>query len=263
MHRFKADFHTPRLHQIIQEYVSSCTVCQRNKIEHLHPAGLLQPLPVPSQIWMDISLDFVEGLPTVYGKSVILTVVDRFSKYAHFIALGHPYSACSVATVFFSEIVRLHGIPSSIVSDRDSVFIGKFWQELFRLAGVKLYSTAFHPQSDGQTKAVNKSIAMYLRCLTGDRLKQWLRWLSWAEYCYNTSFQASLRETPFSVVYGRPPPSIQSYEPGSSRVAAVAKNLQERDEFLVDIRERLVQAQEDYKKYYDEQHRDVEFAVED
>jgi hypothetical protein len=115
-------------------------------------------------------MDFIEGLPKVGGKSVILTVVDRFSKYAHFIALGHPYTVASVARAFFDGIVRLHGFPSSIVSDRDPVFTGNVWRDLFRCAGVKLrMSTAFHPQTDGQSEVVNKVIAMYLRCVTGDR----------------------------------------------------------------------------------------------
>ncbi|KAF0921012.1 hypothetical protein E2562_038000 [Oryza meyeriana var. granulata] len=119
---------------------------EANKTEALHPAGLLQPLEVPSQVWTDISMDFVEGLPKVNGKSVILTVVDRFSKYAHFIALGHPYTASSVARAFFADIVRLHGFPASIVSDRDPVFTGNVWRDLFKLAGVQLrLSTAFHP----------------------------------------------------------------------------------------------------------------------
>ncbi|KAF0930854.1 hypothetical protein E2562_035954 [Oryza meyeriana var. granulata] len=115
-----------------------CIVCQQNKTEHLHPAGLLQPLEVPSSVWADIAMDFVEGFPKVGGKSVVLTVVDRFSKYAHFVALGHPYTATSVARVFFDHIVRLHGIPCSIVSDCDPVFTSTFWTELFALSGVEL-----------------------------------------------------------------------------------------------------------------------------
>nr|XP_040256447.1 uncharacterized protein LOC120974129 [Aegilops tauschii subsp. strangulata] len=133
--------------------------CQRNKTETLRPAGLLQPLEVPSQVWADISMDFIEDLPKVGGKSVILTVVDRFSKYAHFIALEHPYTTASVAHAFFDGIVRLHGFPSSIVSDRDPVFTGHAWRDLFRMAGVKLrLSTTFHPQTDGQSEVVNKSL---------------------------------------------------------------------------------------------------------
>jgi transposase InsO family protein len=107
---------------------------------------------------------------------VILTVVDRLSKFAHFIALSHPYSATSVAKAFFDSIVRLHGIPCSIVSDRDTVFTSIFWFELFKLAGVTLkMSSAFHPQTNGQSEVVNKVITMYLRCLVGDRPWSWLQ----------------------------------------------------------------------------------------
>jgi hypothetical protein len=88
----------------VHEYIKGCSVCQRNKTEHLHPAGLLQPLPVPSSVWTGIAIDFVEGFPKVGGKSVILTVVDQFSKFAHFIPLGHPYSAASVAKVFSTTL---------------------------------------------------------------------------------------------------------------------------------------------------------------
>ncbi|KAF0895463.1 hypothetical protein E2562_012467 [Oryza meyeriana var. granulata] len=136
-------------------------MCQRYKSEHLHPVGLLLPLPVPTTVWADIGLDFMEALPRVGGKSVILTVVDRFSKYCHFIPLAHPYTAESVAQAFFADIVRLHGVPQSMVSDRDPVFTSTFWLELMRLTGTKLHmTTAFHPHADGQTEAANRMIYM-------------------------------------------------------------------------------------------------------
>jgi hypothetical protein len=143
-------------------------------------------------------MDFIEGFPKVGGKSVILTVVDIFLKFAHFIRLSHPYSAVTVAKAFFDNIVRLHGMPCSIVSDRDSVFTSTFWKELFQLADVKLLlSSAFHPQTDGQSEVTNRTIVMYLRCLAGDRPCSWLRWLPWAEFCYNSSYQTALQATPF------------------------------------------------------------------
>jgi hypothetical protein len=121
-------------------------------------------------------MDFIEGLPRANNKSVILIVVDRFSKAAHFINLGHPYSPTTVARTFFVDIVRLHGISMSIVSDRDAVFTSNFWRELFSLSSVQLnMSMAFHPQSDGQSEVVNKIICMYLRCLTSDKPRQWFR----------------------------------------------------------------------------------------
>jgi hypothetical protein len=116
-----------------------------------------------------------------------------------------------------ASIVRLHGIPTSIVSDHDPIFTSKFWEELLQLTGVKLYmSSAFHPQSDGQSEVVNRVLGMYLRCLATDRHRQWLKWLPWAEYCYNTSFQSALRATPFEVVYGRPPPTLLTYDKDSA-----------------------------------------------
>jgi hypothetical protein len=124
-------FYSPHARCRIREYVHSYEVYQRNKTEHLHSTGLLQPLHVPHQVWSDIAIDFIEALPKVGGKSIILTVVDRFSKMVHFIPLSHPYSASSVVKAFFDNIIHLHGIPCSIVSDRDPVFTNKFWEDSF------------------------------------------------------------------------------------------------------------------------------------
>jgi hypothetical protein len=169
-----------------------------------------------------------------------------------------------VAQTFFTAIVRLHGVPQSMVSDRDPVFTSTFWKELMHLLGTKLHMTStFHPQSDGQTEAANRVIAMCLRYFTGDRPRQWLRWLPWFEYTYNTAYQLSLRETPFRVVYGRDPPSMRSYELEETRVAAVAKTMEEREEFLADVRFRLQQAQDVQKGHYDKKHRPVSYIVGD
>jgi hypothetical protein len=151
-----------------------------------------------------------------------------------------------------------------MVSDHDPVFTSIFWKELMRLMGAKLHmTTAFHPQSDGQTEAANRVIAMYLRCFSGDRPRDWLRWLPWAEYTYNTAYQSSLQEMPFRVVYGRDPPTIRSYEAGDTRVAAVAQSMEERAKLLADVRHRLEQAQLVQKRYYDKAHRAVSYAVGD
>jgi transposase InsO family protein len=204
---------TPGDNKLVRDFIRSCSVCQRNKTEHLHPAGLLQPLSVPSSVWRDIALDFVERFPKDGGKSVILTVVDRFSKYAHFITLGHPYSATTVAKSFFDNIVKLQGVPESIVSDRDPVFTSTLWKELFWLMGTKLCtSSAFHPQSDGQSKISNNIITAYLRCLVSDRPRSWLRWLPWADFNFNSSYQTALQATSFEVVYGRAPPPLFPYQ---------------------------------------------------
>jgi hypothetical protein len=207
-------------------------------------------------------MNFVEALPKVGGKSVILTVVDRFSKMAHFIPLSHSYSATSVAKAFFDGTVRLHGLPCSIVSDRDPFFTSRFWAELFQLTRVKLLlSSAFHPQTDGQSEVTNRIIALYLRCLTGDRPRSWLHWLPWAEFCYNTSFQSALKTTPFNVVYGRDPPPLLKYQAGMPSVAAVDAQLKDRDEFLGEIRQRLLLSQDLMKDHHNKKRRAKSFDI--
>jgi hypothetical protein len=137
LHRLQVDFFVPGARAVVCEWVHSYLNYQWNKMEQLYPAGLLQPLQVPSVVWEDITVDFIEGLPKVSDKSCILTVVDRFSIYAPFLPLSHPYTATSVVCLFFDNIVKLHGIPSSIVSDHNPAFIDRFWQEMFDMAGVQ------------------------------------------------------------------------------------------------------------------------------
>jgi hypothetical protein len=126
LHRLHRDFHFPNVRRVVQDFVRACSTCQRYKSEHLHPMRLLLSLPIPTAVWMDISLDFVEALPRVNGKSIILSVIDHFSKYCHFIPLAHPYTVETMAQAFFADIVCPHSIPQSMVSDRDPVFTSAF-----------------------------------------------------------------------------------------------------------------------------------------
>jgi hypothetical protein len=138
--------------------------------------------------WQSISMDFVEGLLPSRGKNCILVVVDRFSKYSHFIPLSHPFTAMTVAKSFLASVYRLHGMPTSIISDRDRVFTSQFWQELFRLTGVTLkMSSAYHPQTDGQTERVNQCLETFLRCFVSATPSKWAGWIYLAEFWYNTS----------------------------------------------------------------------------
>ncbi|MCH86988.1 Ty3/gypsy retrotransposon protein, partial [Trifolium medium] len=229
----------------IQEYVRQCDVCQRQKYIATSPGGLLQPLPIPENIWEDISMDFITGLPKSKQFEAILVVVDRLSKYSHFIPLKHPYRARSVAEIFCKEIVKLHGVPGSIVSDRDPIFMSSFWKEMFRMQGTKLkMSTAYHPETDGQTEVVNRCVETYLRCFIADQPKHWVSWLHWAEFWFNTTFHTSTEKTPFEIVYGRSAPTLTRWVQGETRVASVQKDLMDRDEALKQLKNQLLKAQE-------------------
>lgn len=183
----------------MHEFVRACEICQRQKYAATTPSGLLQPLSIPVSVWSEISMDFITGLSKNNGYEAILAVVDRLSKYSHFIPLKHPFTACSIATNFAKEVVRLHGIPESILSDRDPLFVSHFWKELFQLLGTVLkMSSSYHPQTYGQTKVVNKCLEAYLRCFVSEQPKSWSHWLPWAELWYNTTFHVSTGFTPFS-----------------------------------------------------------------
>ncbi|CAM8954215.1 unnamed protein product [Rhodiola kirilowii] len=185
-------------------------------------------------------MDFITHLPPSAGKSTIMVVVDRLSKNAHFSPLKGDCSAAEVAQVFIRDIVKLHGFPGSIVSDRDPIFLSKFWKELFREQGTFLaHSTAYHPQSDGQTKVINRGQEDYLRCFISDNQKAWLQLLPWAEYSYNKAFHSSIGHTPYEVVYGRPPPNLLDYVPGTTTLPAVEELLTNLDQLLQDLKGNL------------------------
>ena len=148
-------------------------------------------------------MDFVEGLPKSEHKNLILVVVDRFTKCAHFVAMKHPITVRTVAQAFTDNIFKLHGLPTVIVTDRDMIFTSNLWQHLFNKMGVKLHmSTSYHPESDGQTERVNQQIECYLWCFISAHPKKWAQRLSFYELWYNTNCYSSLNKSPFEVLYG-------------------------------------------------------------
>jgi hypothetical protein len=186
----------------------------------------LAATPVPNRNWTKVSIDFIKGLPNSKGKNVVMVVVDRLSKYAHFIPLTHLYTAGSVTQLFLDNIFKLHGLPKTIVSDCDPVITSHFWKELFHLNGRKpLMGSAYHTQMDGQTEVMNKGLEGYLRSFSGDRPKDWQKWLPLAEWAYNTSDHTSKKISPFEAVYGYPPQRLIPYESGTTRVQTVEDEL--------------------------------------
>jgi transposase InsO family protein len=137
------------------------------------------------------------------SANAILVVVDKYSNYAHFLALRHPFNAATVARLFMDQIYRLHSLPFAIISDRDQVFTSKVWQLLFQMAGMELrMSSSYHPRTDGQMERVNQCLETFLRCFVHACPSRWLQWLPLAEFWYNTNIHSALGRSPFEVLYG-------------------------------------------------------------
>jgi hypothetical protein len=144
--RVKRLFYWPNLKKLVQPFVSEFPICQRAKVEHCHYPSLLVSLPIPNLAWKCLIMDFIEGLPKSSSKNVILVVVDRLTKYAHFIALSHPFIVKTVAQLFINTVFKLHGPPAVIITDRDRIFTSQLWQDIFKSMGISLhYSTTYHP----------------------------------------------------------------------------------------------------------------------
>jgi hypothetical protein len=167
--------------------------------------GLLNPLNIPKIKWSEINMDFIEGLPKSRSKDVILVVVDRLTKYAHFIPLSRPITVHQVATLFMTHIHKLHGFPKVIVTDRERIFQSNLWKEIFSALQVQLN---FSPESDGQTERVNQCLEQYLRSMAFREPTKWADWLSAAEWWYNSSYHTAIKTSPFQALYGYSPPQI-------------------------------------------------------
>ncbi|KAH9291972.1 hypothetical protein KI387_042837 [Taxus chinensis] len=263
-HRIKRELFWEGLKGDVQKFVSECLVCQQNKGETIKTPGLLQPLPIPSQRWEEVSMDFITGLPCSEGKNVIFVIVDRLTKYAHFCALSHPFAASTVATIFLETVQRLHGTPKIIVSDRDPIFTSNFWTELFSCLGTQLaHSSSYHPQTDGQTEVVNKCLEGYLRCFVSDKQERWIKWLPLAEWWYNTSFHTSSQMTPFLALYGYHPPSITSSLRVQTKVRDVEEHIQHQQQVLASLKENLALAQNRMKQQADQHRSERHFEIGD
>ncbi|KAL0551923.1 hypothetical protein IC582_011016 [Cucumis melo] len=249
----------------VAEFVSRCLVCQQVKAPRQKPAGLLQPLSIPEWKWENVSMDFITGLPrTLRGFTVIWVVVDRLTKSAHFVPGKSTYTANKWAQLYMSEIVRLHGVPVSIVSDRDARFTSKFWKGLQTAMGTRLdFSTAFHPQTDGQTERLNQVLEDMLRACALEFPGSWDSHLHLMEFAYNNSYQATIGMAPFEALYGKCCRSPVCWgEVGEQRLMG-PELVQSTNEAIQKIRSRMHTAQCRQKSYADVRRKDLEFEVGD
>lgn len=225
-------------------------MCQQNKYENVAKPGLLHPLPIPLGVWESISMEFIDGPPPSAGKHCILVVVDRLSKNAHFLPHSHPYTAIEDAYIYLDNIFKFHGLPKDIISDRDPTFMSEVWQELFRVHGIDLkHSTAYHPQTDGQTE------------VTSEASHTWSKWLPLAEWLYNTTYHSAIKSTPFEVVYGQPPPLHFPYLRGESSSTLVDRSFQKREEVILMLKFYLMRAQNRMKQAANSRRSQWEFSV--
>ena len=236
----------------IERYIRGCATCQRTKTSRQSPHGFLKPLEVPQRPWSDISMDFVEELPKSRGFNSILVVVDRLTKFAIFVPTTTTLDAPGLSKLFIDHVVSQHGLPSSIISDRGSKFISRFWKDLTsRLEITLALSTAFHPQTDGQTERVNQSLEQYLRIFASYKQDDWSSLLPQASFVHNNSVNASTKQTPFYSNFGYHPKWVSEISGNSSLdyplSYSVASDILELHR---QCRENIAQANLEYSKAY-------------
>ena len=214
-----ASFYWPKLANDVISYVRSCPTCQRSKPRHQRPMGLLQPIAIPTNRWDCVSMDLITQLPkTTHGHDAVFTIVEKLTKRTYFIPTTTTVTAVQLAQLFFDTIFRNHGLPRTIISDRDPRFTSKFWDSLFALLDTKLaMSTSYHPESDGQSERANRTLEDMLRAYCHDRQDTWDTRLTAAEFAYNNSVNESTGFTPFFLDCGRHPHTPATLLSGSTR----------------------------------------------
>ena len=257
----KAYFWWAGMKRDVAEYVALCDICQRVKAEHQRPAGLLQPLPIPEWKWEEIGMDFITGLPrTPSGYDSIWVIMDRLTKSAHFVPMKTTFDGKKLAELYMTHVVCRFGCPKKIVSDRGTQFTSRFWKQLHEALGTDLnFSTAYHPQTDGQTERVNQILEDMLRACALDFEGTWDRCLPYAEFSYNNSYQASIQMSPNEAMFGRKCRTPLCWNEVGEALVFGPDILKAAEEQVKLIRERLKTAQNRQKNYADNRRRDLEF----
>ncbi|GJW65189.1 putative nucleotidyltransferase, ribonuclease H [Tanacetum coccineum] len=260
-HDLKQHFWWSGMKRDVATFVSKCLTCQQVKIEHQRASGLLQPLEIPVWKWDEISMDFVTGLPRTQRKhDAIWVVVDRLTKSAHFLPIRKDYPVSKLAEMFQQEIVRLHGTPSAIVSDRDPRFTSRFWKGLQKAWGTRLkFSTAFHPETDGQSERTIQTLEDMLRSCALEWAGNWDDYICLVEFAYNNSWHASIKCAPFEMLYGRKCRAPICWDQVGERILEGPEMIGVTNEKVAVAREKLKEAQTRQKSYADRHRRALEF----
>lgn len=258
------EFWWPSISRDVQAFVTSCSTCARSKNPKTRPMGELHPLPIPDRPWSHLSMDFITDLPCSDSKTVIWVVVDRFSKMCHLISLRKLPTAKVLASLFIDHIVRIHGIPENIVSDRGVQFVSRFWKAFCHKIDISLsFSSAFHPETNGQTERLNQSVEQFLRCYVADNQHQWSRYLSLAEFAINNRVNTSSGISPFFCNMGFHP-RFGSFSLSTSVVPEVNSFAQELCTVWAQVQTNLKKAQETQKVKADRKRSNgVDFKVGD
>nr|GEZ39669.1 putative reverse transcriptase domain-containing protein [Tanacetum cinerariifolium] len=249
----------------IATYVSKCLTCAKVKAEHQRPSGLLQQPEIPVWIWERITMDFIIGfLRTLSGHDSIWVIVDRLTKSAHFLPVKTTDSTEKFTQLYLKEVVCRHGVPISIISDRDSKFTSRFWRSLQEVLGTRLdMSNAYHPETNGQSERTIQTLEDMLRACVIDFGGSWDRHFPLVEFSYNNSYHASIKAAPFKALYGRKCRSPVGWsEVGDSQLTG-PELIRETNEKIVQIKNRLLTARSRQKSYVDIRCRPLEFDVGD
>lgn len=246
----------PSLTSDVKQFIRECLRCQQTKTFPAKPLGLLTPNPIPIAPWENLSVDLIVGLPDSQGFDSILVIVDRFTKMIHALPTMSTITSEGVAKLYRDNVWKLHGLPKSIISDRGSQFASKFMTELNRLLGITTaLSTAYHPQTDGQTERVNQDIEQYLRLFVNYRQDDWVDWLSLAEFTFNNRLHSSTNHSPFWLNTRRHP--ISSFSPPSQSIVEGANDFAKRmAEVCSEAEKALQEAADDMKRFYDTRHQE-------
>ena len=254
------NYYWPKLQHDVEDFVRSCEICARSKKSTQQPLELLNPIKPPTQPWTEITMDFVELPMTEKGNNYATVIIDRLSKMGHFIVCKKTITASEFAEQFMRGIVKYHDFPKKIISDRDNQFTSRFWRELFVKFGTQLgMSSAYHPESDGQSENRVKILRTLLRSFAQEHGHEWDRYLHLAEFAYNNAKNATTKKTPFEVVYGYWPVTPLDILSGTTNIPAMDKKIVEIKDVWDQAKSEIEKAQESQKAYTDRKRRDREF----